>query len=258
MELSLEKILKLVWKNILVLALATIICAMSAFFITKHTIPNTYVSTIGFTIISTASDTNVENPSYLSSNLSYIRQIVSSKVAMLDTLDYYTMVASQLNSDIDLLIEQHPEMKEELEASKKTPSQISRAVSFRVLADTELFNVVVTTNSAGESKMIADSIVATANVHLTQLARPDNALAGETVATDTVRCYETPIIGVLSGPNVMANTFMGFVAGFFITLLAIIVIDMLDKRIKSIGDLSDRFGDIPVLGMVASFKASKK
>lgn len=258
MELSLERILKLVLKNILVLLISAFICAVAMFFITKYTIPKTYVSSIGFTVISTASDTNVANPSYLNSNLNYIRQIVSSKVALLNTLDYYTMVSSQLNSDIDALIEDYPDMKEELEGSKKTPNQIRRAVSFRVMQETELFTAIVTTGSPAESKMIADAIEKTANVRLTQLARPENALAGETVITDTVRCYETPLMGTLSGPNIVSNTLMGFIAGFAIMLAVIVIIDMLDKRVRNLSELSDKFGDVPVLGMVASFKASKK
>lgn len=258
MEISIDKILKLIWKNIVVILLVSVLCAVGAFLITRYTVADTYVSEIGFTVVSTASDTNVANPSYLNSNLSYTRSIVRSKVEMLKTNDYYEMVAAQLNSDIDELIVANPDKEALLNASKKTAAQIGRSVSFSIIEETELFTIRVVTNSSGESKMIADAIKKTANARLTLLALPDNALEGETTITDTVRCYKTPLMGVHSGPNIRNNTLIGFVLGFIVAFAVIFVIDMLDTRVKTVSDLEERYSKIPVLGTVASFKTTKK
>lgn len=258
MEISMDKLLKLVWKNIVILVLAAVVCAVGAFLFTRYTVADTYVSEIGFTIVSTASDTNVANPSYLNSNLSYTRSIVRSKVEMLKTNDYYEMVAAQLNSDIDELIEEYPDKAQILNAAKKTAAQIGASVSFSIIEETELFTIRVVTNSSGESKMVADAIKKTANARLTQLALPDNALEGETTVTDTVRCYKTPLMGVHAGPNVRNNTLIGFVLGFVAAFAVIFVIDMLDTRVKTVSDLEERYNKIPVLGTVASFRTTKK
>ncbi|MBE6688684.1 MAG: hypothetical protein E7588_05335 [Ruminococcaceae bacterium] len=258
MEISLEKLFKIVWKNIIIIAVASVLCSIAAFMITKYTMPKTYVSRIGFTVISTASETNVSNPSYLNSNLAYTREIIHSKIAMLDTLDYYNMVASQLNSDIDEFAVNYPEYADDVIRSKKTAAQIKNSVRFNILENTELFTVTVTTNSSGESKMIADAIEKTANVRLTQMALSDNSLAGETAVADTVRCYETPLPGVLSGPDVFMNTITGLFIGFFASFLVFLVIDLLDNRVRTLNELTEKFENIPVLGMIATFKATTK
>ena len=258
MELSLEKILKIILKNIVVLVLATLLCGIGAFLVTKFLIPRTYVSRISFTVISTASETNVANPSYLNSNLNYTRSIVSSKVRMLDVPDYYNMVAAQLENDIDKLIEANPQAASELEQSKKNAAQIASAISFTLIDETELFAVNVRTNSASESKLIADAVGKTANARLTQLAMPENSLAGETPVTDTVRCYENPQMGAFAGPNILMNTFAGCFVGFAITFIIILIITLTDTRIKGLAELNEKYKDIPVLGTVASFKTSKK
>lgn len=258
MELSLEKIFKIIWKNIVVITVVSIIFGGASFAVSKFIIPKTYVSRIGFTVISTASETNVANPSYLNSNLNYTREIVRSKIAMLNTYDYYSMVASQLNSDIDSYIAQHPEKAQELEQSKKNPAQIDSAVSFSLVDNTELFTVTVRTNSPGESQMIAEAIGKTANVRLTQLAMPDNSLAGHTPVTDTVRCYEKPLYGSLAGPNVLSNTLMGAMLGFALTFSIFFIITIKDTRVKNINEFTEKYKDIPVLGTVVSFKTAKK
>lgn len=257
-EISVDRILKLIWKNIIILIAAALVCAVGAYLFTRYTVDDTYASEIGFTIVSTASDTNVANPSYLNSNLSYTRSIVRSKVEMLRTNDYYKMVAAQLNSDIDDLIAAHPDKADFLSLSKKNAAQIGASVSFSIIEETELFTIRVVTNSKGESKMIADAIKKTANARLTQLALPDNALEGETTVTDTVRCYKTPLTGVLVGPNLRNITLIGFVLGFVIALAVIIVIDMMDNRVKCITDLEEHYDKIPILGRVASFKTTQK
>ncbi len=258
MEISLEKIWKIFWRNIIIIASSAVICAVAAYFITEYTIPKTYVSNAGFTVVSTASETNVDNPSYLNANLNYTRSIVSSKIIMLKTLDYYTMVAQQYNSDIDALIAQYPERKEELQLSKKTAGEIAGTISFSIIQDTELFDVNVKTGSPSESKMIADAVVKTANARLSQIVQKENTLTGEAPDADTVRCYKTPLIGSISGPSKKTNTLMGFLIGFILSYAVFFVINILDTRVKSAKELQEAFENIPVLGMISSFKTAKK
>lgn len=258
MEISLHKLFKIIWKNIVIVALTSVLCAIGAFLITKYTIPKTYVSRIGFKVISTASETNISNPSYLNSNLSYTREIVRSKIAMLETRDYYTIVASQVNSDIDEFAANYPEYANEVINSKKTAVQIGNAIKFNIIEDTELFTVTVTTNSSGESKMIADAIEKTANVRLTQMSVSDSSLAGEAAFADTVRCYETPLPGVLSGPSIFRNTIAGLFIGFLFSFLVFLAIDLLDKHVRTISEFTEKYENIPVLGMIPTFKSKSK
>lgn len=253
MEISLDRVLKVVWKQKILVIVVAVIFAVGAYIFTDLTVPPTYTSHIGFTVVSTASETNISNPSYLNSNLSYTRSIVSSKVALLETYDYYEMVASQFNSSIDELIAQHPDQKQMLESYKRNASQIGRTVSFNIIDGTELFTINVRTGSKAESKMIADAIKKTANVRLSQLSRPENALAGETYVADTVRCYEAPREGSYAGPYPLRNAVLGFLVGLFLIVAVIAIVDAKDTRVKSITEFKERYNTIPILGTVPSF-----
>lgn len=257
MDFSLKRIFGIIWKNVIFIAVVSVVFASISFCYTKFAMPKRYVSKISFTVVSTASDTNVANPSYLNSNLLYTRSIVKSKVTMLATNDYYLLVADQLNKDIDNLIMENPEYAAELEASKKTAAQIGAAISFSIIEDTELFTIRVMTNSMSESKMIADAIEKTANARLTELSVNSDMLEGEYPVTDSVKCYEKPLIGSFAGPGVGKNTIVGFLIGFIIAFALAFVHDIADVRVKSVSDLTEKY-DIPVLGTVASFDPAKR
>lgn len=257
MDVSMKKLLEIVWKNIIFIAVVSVVFASCFFCYTKFAMPKKYVSKISFTVVSTASDTNVANPSYLNSNLLYTRSIVKSKVTMLATNDYYLLVADQLNKDIDQLILENPEHAQELEASKKTAAQIGAAISFSIIEETELFTIKVVTNSMSESKMIADAIEKTANARLMELSVNSDMLEGEYPVTDSVKCYEKPLMGKFAGPSVGRNTIVGFMLGFVLAFALAFMRDITDVRVKSVSDLTDKY-DIPVLGTVVSFDPAKR
>ena len=257
MDFSLKRILGIVWKNIIFISVVSVVFASCAFCYTKFAMPKRYVSKIGFTVVSTASDTNVANPSYLNSNLVYTRSIVKSKVRMLATNDYYLLVSEQLNRDIDQLINDNPEYAEELAASKKSAGQIGAALSFNIIEDTELFTISVVTNSKSESKMIADAIEKTANARLTELSVNSDMLEGEYPITDSVKCFEKPLMGAFAGPSTGRNTIIGFIIGFILSFALAFLHDIADVRIKNVSDLTEKY-DIPVLGTVVSFDPAKR
>ena len=176
---------------------------------------------------------------------------------MLSTNDYYIQVAEQLNRDIDKLIAENPEHAAELEASKKSAGQIGAALSFRIIEDTELFTISVITNSKSESKMIADAIEKTANARLTELSVNTDMLEGEYPVTDSVKCYEKPLMGAFAGPSTSTNTLVGFVLGFILAFAIAFIHDIADVRVKSVSDLTEKY-DIPVLGTVVSFDPVKR
>lgn len=257
MEYSLKRLLEILWKNVIFVSAVSVAFAAIFFCYTKFAMPKRYVSKISFTVVSTASDTNVANPSYLNSNLLYTRSIVKSKVTMLATNDYYMLVADQLNRDIDQLIAENPQHAEVLEASKKTAAQIGAAISFSIIDETELFTIKVVTNSMSESKMIADAIEKTANARLTELSVNSDMLEGEYPVSDSVKCYEKPLMGVFAGPSAGRNMIVGFLLGFILAFALVFMYDVADVRVKNVSDLTEKY-DIPVLGTVVSFDPAKR
>ena len=237
--------------------MVSVLFACAFFCFTKYTMPKKYVSTIGFTVVSSASDVNLSNPTFLTSNLAYARNIVKTRVRMLGTLDYYTKVSEQVNSDIDALIAEYPEHAAELEKSKKTAVQIGKSLSFSIIEETELFTVRVSTNSMSESKLIAEAVEKTANKHLTQLSVSADMLESEQPVADSVKCFEKPLMGKFAGPSISKNTVVGFIFGFILSFGIVFVLSILDVRIKSAYDLSEKY-DIPVLGSVISFEPAKR
>jgi capsular polysaccharide biosynthesis protein len=52
-----------------------------------------------------------------------------------------------------------------------------------------------------------------------------------------------------SSPNVLQNTAIGFTLGLMIGIMTVLIIEMLDKRIKDEDDLLKHY-DVPILGII--------
>ena len=81
----------------------------------------------------------------------------------------------------------------------------------------------------------------------------DDGFRGVVISTsglDKIELIDDPIKPVLpSSPNIPRSTIVGFIVGVILSCALFVFIDMMDKKIKNLEDITNQF-NIPILGVV--------
>lgn len=206
------------WKQI---CLATVVCGMAAFLVTKICITPLYTSTVQIYVNN--SDITTSSSSVSTSDLNASAQLV----------DLYEVI---LNTDdtLDLILE-HTGLTYSYSALKSM-------ISTSAVNDTQVFKVSVSNASPEEAQLIASTI--------------GDVLPG--VITDIVRDADAVVVShakiptSISSPNYFKNTFMGAFAGFIIAILAIIAINLMDITIHTEREIQE-ITKKPILAYIPDF-----
>lgn len=221
MELSLEQVISILFKNIIFIIICSIIFLAGAFIISEYFIKPTYVSSVKMYVVpGDASDMVVKQNI---NDLNYAQKVVNTYIEILKTNSFFDKIAESTGLGF-------------------STEDLKNMVSFKVLNNTEIFQVDVTTQSPTYSKFIADSIALNAPLQITGIKENDSV--------KLVQPAELP--GGPSSPNVLLNTIIGFILGFTISVLISILKEILDVRVKGVEDLNSKY-NIPILGSVPAF-----
>lgn len=126
MELSLSKLLSLMLKHLLAIALCALIGLFGAFGISKFLIAPQYTASVKmFVEMTDQSAVNI----YGLNELNYVRSLVPSYIEMLQVNDFYRKLAEDANVDY-------------------TPAQLRDDIGFSIQNDTQVFKISVSTRSA--------------------------------------------------------------------------------------------------------------
>lgn len=124
-----------------------------------------------------------------------------------------------------------------------TTGQLNKMISARSLNNTEVFQVNVTSEDPNEAQALANSIADTAPEYLSDI------VTGTSVKIiDRAKFSDVP-----TSPNVLSNTMIGLVAGFMLASGLILLVSLMDTRIKTEQDLQ-RITDLPILGAISDFE----
>lgn len=217
-EIDLNKIFKVLLKRVWVIVLCAVLAGALTLVYTVNFVTPMYTASVAMYV------NNNNNTAYSgtvsSSNLAVALQLVKTYVNIIQSDTVLEKVIAE--ADIDL-----------------TPAQVRGMLTAESVNETEMFRVTITSPDPEMSANIANTIADVAPAEISAIIEATSAKV-----VDYARIPNAP-----SSPNVIRNTVLGIVVGALLSVVAIVVAQMLDMRIKDEADLL-AICDIPVLGRI--------
>ena len=142
---------------------------------------------------------------------------------MLDTTSFYNDVSEMLDE-------------------KYTASELSKMISFKSDENTEIFDVLIRSNSPTEAKLIGDAVAEVAPKTISNLRSNANLKVCDPAQTPTKH----------SSPNTTQNVLVATAVGLLLSLIISFIRYFVDKKIKYNDDMTEIF-NIPVLAAIPNF-----
>lgn len=225
MELSLEKLLKIIKKHITLLIILSFLLGIGAYFGSEFLITPTYSAKIGITINGAFDDDTLANL-----NNSYV-------------------AASKFVKNC----EQYFKSKDFLKTVRDVAQIDHRpAISISSTEETTNLSIIVSDNTPEAAYAVAKAVGECAPIFVSQM------LGGTSRITVTV--YESPEIPTNpSAPNPFFNALIVACITAVVLIALFVVIEITDHKINEEADLTERY-DLPIIAVIPDFniKISKK
>ena len=187
-------------------------------------------------------------PQYLSTTKVYILSRQDPNQSGLTSSDL--AFASDLANDYQVLLTSEPvlsKVKEDLKLDY-TVGQLASMVEVELEEDTRILDIKVSSPDAKLSKKIADKVRDVANEKTKEVMEGVEAVNPVDEAT---------LPRVPASPHVEKNTMLGFIGGFGLALLIVILMFVLDDTIKTPDDIEKKLG-VSVLASIPLKSAKSK
>ena len=224
MEIDVFQLLKILWKRKVLIALVAIVTGVVAFAYSSFIVKPEYTSTTRIYVVnrnqgdkSGPTNQDLQAGSYLVKDY---REIILSQ-------DVLEKVATDLKLDLP---------------SKGLASKIKVTVP----ADTRIVSISVTDRAPEEASRIANSLREVAAQKIISVTR-----VSDVTTLEEARPATSP-----SSPNIRRNTMIGFLAGAVVMIVAVLLIELLDTRVKRPEDVEDVM-QIALLGVVPNLDKLK-
>ena len=224
MEIDVFHLLKILWKRKFLIALVAIVTGVVAFAYSSFIVKPEYTSTTRIYVVnrnqgdkSGLTNQDLQAGSYLVKDY---REIILSQ-------DVLEKVATDLKLDLP---------------SKGLASKIKVTVP----ADTRIVSISVTDRAPEEASRIANSLREVAAQKIISVTR-----VSDVTTLEEARPATSP-----SSPNIRRNTMIGFLAGAVVMIVTVLLIELLDTRVKRPEDVEDVM-QIALLGVVPNLDKLK-
>lgn len=218
MELSLEKLLKIIKKHVALLIILSFLLGIGAYFGSEFLITPTYSAKIGITINGAFEDDTLANL-----NNSYV-------------------AASKFVKNC----EQYFKSKDFLK-NVRDAAQIDHRPSISISSTEETTNIVIVAseNTPENAYAVAKAVGECAPVFVSQMLGGTNRI--------TVTVYESPEIPTSpSAPNSFFNAIIAACATAIALIALFIVLELTDHKINEEADLTERYG-LPIIAVIPDF-----
>lgn len=220
-EINLSDIFRILKKNWIYCLIALVISGMGAYFFSLFMIEPLYTSSVSMYVNSNAESTNVNI-----NQLNASQRLTSTYIIVLNEGEIFNQLSEELGGQY-------------------SPAQLRSFCSLSQIENTEVFKVTVTTPDPELSRDVC-----------TLFSELAPAALGSVVLGGEVRTLAKPTVSTSpSYPNIPKNTLMFALAGAFLTAASFVVYSMLDTRIRSPKEITDKF-DFPLLGIVPNQDAA--
>ena len=224
MEIDVFQLLKILWKRKVLIALVAIVTGVVAFAYSSFIVKPEYTST---TRIYVVNRNQGDKPGLTNQDLQAGSYLVKDYREIILSQDVLEKVATDLKLDLP---------------SKGLASKIKVTVP----ADTRIVSISVTDRAPEEASRIANSLREVAAQKIISVTR-----VSDVTTLEEARPSTSP-----SSPNIRRNTMIGFLAGAVVMIVAVLLIELLDTRVKRPEDVEDVM-QIALLGVVPNLDKLK-
>ncbi len=218
MEISLEKLLKIIKKHITLLIILSFLLGIGAYFGSEFLITPTYSAKIGITINGTVDDDTLAN---INNGLVTAGKVVKNCEQYFQSKDFLTAVRDHAQID-------------------HKPS-----ISIKSTEETTNLAIVASDSSPESAYAVAKAVGECAPEFVSQMLGGTSRI--------TVAVYESPEIPTSpSAPNPFLNAVIAACATAIVLVALFVVLEITDHKINEEADLTERYG-LPIIAVVPDF-----
>ena len=220
-EIDVFATLKVLWKRKFSIILVALVFAIAAFGYSAFLAKKEYQSTSRIYVVSRQ---NQDNNALTNSDLQAGSYLVK---------DYREIILSQ-----NVLSQAIEEMKLDL-----TPAELSKKISVSVPTDTRILSITAKDGDPKEAARIANGLRNVAAAKIISVTK-----VSDVTTLDEAEVPQSP-----SSPNIRRNVLLGFIAGAGLMVVLLVVVEVLDDRVKRPEDIEELMG-FALLGIVPDIK----
>lgn len=220
-EIDVFAMLKTLWKRKFSIVLAALVFAIAAFGYSAFLAKKEYQSTSRIYVVSRQ---NQDNNALTNSDLQAGSYLVK---------DYREIILSQ-----NVLTQAIDELKLDM-----TPAELSKKINVSVPTDTRILSITAKDGDPKEAARIANGLRNVAAEKIISVTK----------VSDVTTLDEAEVPQLPSSPNIRRNVLLGFVAGAGLMVVLLVVVEVLDDRVKRPEDIEELMG-LTLLGIVPDIK----
>ena len=220
-EIDVFAMLKTLWKRKFSIVLVALVFAIAAFGYSAFLAKKEYQSTSRIYVVSRQ---NQDNNALTNSDLQAGAYLVK---------DYREIILSQ-----NVLSQAIEELKLDM-----TPAELSKKISVSVPTDTRILSITAKDGDPKEAARIANGLRNVAAEKIIAVTK-----VSDVTTLDEAEVPQSP-----SSPNIRRNVLLGFIAGAGLMVVLMVVVEVLDDRVKRPEDIEELMG-LTLLGIVPDIK----
>ncbi|WP_195487251.1 Wzz/FepE/Etk N-terminal domain-containing protein [Streptococcus parasanguinis] len=220
-EIDVFAMLKTLWKRKFSIVLVALVFAIAAFGYSAFLAKKEYQSTSRIYVVSRQ---NQDNNALTNSDLQAGSYLVK---------DYREIILSQ-----NVLSQAIEELKLDM-----TPAELSKKISVSVPTDTRILSITAKDGNPKEAARIANGLRNVAAEKIIAVTK-----VSDVTTLDEAEVPQSP-----SSPNIKRNVLLGFIAGAGLMVVLMVVVEVLDDRVKRPEDIEELMG-LTLLGIVPDIK----
>ena len=224
MEIDVFHLFKILWKRKILIALVAIVAGALAFAYSAFIVKPEFTST---TRIYVVNRNQGDKPGLTNQDLQAGSYLVK---------DYREIILSQ-----DVLEKVTSDLKLDL-----SPKSLASKVKVTVPVDTRIVSISVNDRVPEEASRIANSLREVAAEKIISITR----------VSDVTTLEEARPATAPSSPNIRRNTIIGLLGGTVFTVIAVLIVELVDTRVKRPEDIEDVM-QIALLGVVPNLNKLK-
>lgn len=224
-EIDVLKLLLALWREKVKLILVSVLCAAVMVAYSFFLITPLYTSDVSIYVNNISKG---DGNTISTTELYAAQSLVDTYIAILNSRTTLLEVIDELKLDY-------------------SAQELSKKIEAKAVNNTEIFNVKVTTDDPAQSKNIANCI-----------ARVLPGKIGAVVDGSSVKVVDHPLEAKApSSPNIPKNGIAGFMIGFMIMAIILIIKELTDDVLRDEDDITSRF-DYPILATIPNLFRDKQ
>ena len=224
MEIDVFHLLKIFWKRKILIALVAIVVGALAFAYSAFIVKPEFTST---TRIYVVNRNQGDKPGLTNQDLQAGSYLVKDYREIILSQDVLEKVTSNLKLDL-------------------SPKDLAKKVKVTVPVDTRIVSISVNDRVPEEASRIANSLREVAAEKIISITR----------VSDVTTLEEARPAIAPSSPNIRRNTIIGLLGGTVFTVIAVLIVELVDTRVKRPEDIEDVM-QIALLGVVPNLDKLK-